>query len=249
MSAPILQVRNLRKSFGAVAASDGVNLDIRHGEIHAIIGPNGAGKSTLIAQLCGQISPDEGRVIYEGEDITRLPEIERPKRGVIRSFQITSVFLEFSALENVSMAVQSLQGHSYRFWRDARADNTLTDQAMAHLKAVGLESGAHRPVYELAHGQQRQVELAIALAMQPKLLILDEPMAGMGRAETALVVDILKSLKSKVSKLLVEHDMDAVFSLADRISVLTYGKVIATGTPDEIRANPDVREAYLGGGE
>ncbi|MEX0283703.1 MAG: ABC transporter ATP-binding protein [Paracoccaceae bacterium] len=248
MSDPILQVSNLRKSFGAVVASDGVNLDIRQGEIHAVIGPNGAGKSTLIAQLCGQMPSDEGRVVYDGQDITHLPETERPKRGMIRSFQITSVFPEFTALENVSMAVQSLQGHSFRFWTDARSDHSLTDQAMTHLKTVGLEGEANKPVQELAHGQQRQVELAIALAMQPKLLILDEPMAGMGRAESALVVDILKSLKSKVSKLLVEHDMDAVFSLADRISVLVYGKIIATGTPDEIRANPDVREAYLGGG-
>ena len=248
MSDPILQVSNLRKSFGAVVASNGVNLDIRPGEIHAVIGPNGAGKSTLIAQLCGQIASDAGTVIYDGEDITDLPETERPKRGMIRSFQITSVFPEFSALENLSMAVQSLQGHSFRFWREARKDNSLTDQAMVHLRTVGIENEVHKPVQELAHGQQRQVELALALAMQPKLLILDEPMAGMGRAESARVVDILKSLKSRVSKLLVEHDMDAVFSLADRISVLVYGKIIATGTPDAIRANPEVREAYLGGG-
>jgi len=248
VSAPILQVADLRKSFGAVVASDGVTLDIEPGEIHAVIGPNGAGKSTLIAQLCGQLAPDGGTVIYDGEDITHLAETERPRRGMIRSFQITSIFPEFTALENVSMAVQSLQGHGFRFWKDARTDGTLTDRAMEHLRTVGLDD-VRRPVQELAHGQQRQVELAIALAMRPKLLILDEPMAGMGRAESALVVDILGSLKSRVSKLLVEHDMDAVFSLADRISVLVHGKIIATGTPGEIRADPDVRAAYLGGGE
>jgi branched-chain amino acid transport system ATP-binding protein len=243
---PMLQLNGLRKSFGAIRAADGLELAVLPGELHAVIGPNGAGKTTMVAQLAGQIRPDSGAILFEGRDITHVPEYRRPHLGLVRSFQITSVFPELSALENVALAVQIRSGHSFRFLRAASRDCRLTEPALRHLEAAGLAGEAHRQAAMLAHGQRRQLEIAMALALEPRLLILDEPMAGMGAEESAALVDLLQSLKGKLTMLLIEHDMDAVFRLADRISVLVQGRVIASGSPDEIRASAEVRAAYLG---
>lgn len=243
---PLLQIIDLRKSFGALLASDNVNLNVASGEIHAVIGPNGAGKTTLVAQICGQLRPDAGNVQFDGQDITALPQEKRPALGLVRSFQITSIFPDFTALENVMMAVQLHAGHSFHFFADAGQDEALTGPALDYLRIVGLEESAHGQAYAMSHGQQRRLELAMALALKPKMLVLDEPMAGMGTEETNHVIALLSQLKESVTMVLVEHDMDAVFALADRISVLVYGRIIATGTPDEIRNNAQVREAYLG---
>jgi branched-chain amino acid transport system ATP-binding protein len=243
---PILQTTGLIKRFGGLTATDNLSLELRPGELHAIIGPNGAGKTTLLAQLSGELRPTAGSIAYEGRDITASGMPARARRGLVRSFQITSICQEFSALDNVAMAVQARQGHSFRFWKNARTDRTLVDPAMDVLTRVGLGGRAHIEAGLLAHGEQRQLEVAIALATGPKLLLLDEPMAGMGREESQKMVAFLQTLKGKYSILLIEHDMDAVFALADRISVLVYGRVIATGLPAEIRANPEVRHAYLG---
>jgi branched-chain amino acid transport system ATP-binding protein len=243
---PLLQASNLRKSFGALRATDGVELEVRKGETHAIIGPNGAGKTTLIAQLAGNLRPDAGRIRFDGEDITALPAQMRARRGLARSFQITSVYPEFSALENVALAVQAQAGHSFRFWRSARGDVRLTEPARRILDEVGLSERQDVTAGNLAHGEQRQLEVAMVLATRPRLLLLDEPMAGMGAEESQRMIALLASLKRKQTIILVEHDMDAVFRLADRISVLVYGRIIATGAPEEIRANREVRAAYLG---
>ncbi|MBM3385441.1 MAG: ABC transporter ATP-binding protein, partial [Betaproteobacteria bacterium] len=241
MAEPMLVVENLRKSFGALAATDGVNLEVREGETHAIIGPNGAGKTTLISQLSGMLRTDEGRIRFAGEDITELPAPERSRKGLARSFQITSIYREFTALDNVALAVQAHAGHSFRFWRPARADAALRNPARAVLEEVGLGARAELVAANLAHGEQRQLEIAMALATRPRLLLLDEPVAGMGTDESMRMVEFLAKLKGSKTMLLVEHDMDAVFTLADRISVLVYGRIIATGRPEEIRANPEVR--------
>lgn len=243
---PILQIVDLRKSFGALPASDNVNLEINEGEIHAVIGPNGAGKTTLVAQICGQLRPDAGTIRFNGQDITAVAQEKRPALGLVRSFQITSIFPDFTALENVMMAVQLHSGHSFHFFADAGKETALTGPALDFLRVVGLEDAAGIAAYALSHGQQRRLELAMALALQPKMLVLDEPMAGMGTEETNHVIALLSQLKESVTMVLVEHDMDAVFALADRISVLVYGRIIATGSPDEIRNNAKVREAYLG---
>ena len=243
---PLLQIAGLQKNFGALKASHNVHLDILPGEIHAVIGPNGAGKTTLVAQICGQLEPDAGTIHFDGQDITALPQEQRPALGLVRSFQITSIFPDFTALENVMMAVQIHAGHSFHFFVDAERDATLTEPAHEFLSVVGLGESAGSQAYALSHGQQRRLELAMALALRPKLLVLDEPMAGMGTEETADVIALLGQLKENVTMVLVEHDMDAVFALADRISVLVYGQIIATGSPDEIRNNAQVREAYLG---
>ena len=246
MSDALLAVSDLRKSFGALRASDGINFDVMPGETHAVIGPNGAGKTTFISQLAGNLRPDSGRITFAGEDITGLPAPRRARKGLARSFQITSVYPEFSALQNVALAVQAHAGHSFRFWRDARRDPALTGPAEKVLGEVGLKERIHVLAANLAHGEQRQLEVAMALATGPRLLLLDEPMAGMGIEESQRMIALLSSLKRKQTIILVEHDMDAVFRLADRISVLVYGRVIATGTPEEIRGNPEVRGAYLG---
>ncbi len=242
----LLQIVDLRKSFGALLASDNINLEIASGGIHAVIGPNGAGKTTLVAQICGQLSPDAGAIRFDGRDITDLPQEKRPALGLVRSFQITSIFPDFTALENVMMAVQLHAGHSFHFFGDAARDAALTGPALDFLRVVGLEDSAGSQAYALSHGQQRRLELAMALALEPKLLVLDEPMAGMGSEETNHVIALLGQLKETVTMVLVEHDMDAVFALADRISVMVYGRIIATGSPDDIRNNAEVREAYLG---
>ena len=241
-----LEVHGLVKRFGGLVATDHVDLALEPGEIHAVIGPNGAGKTTLINQLSGDLLPDEGRIVFAGRDLTRAPPHERALAGIGRSYQITSVFPEFSVLQNVALAVQSHAGHSFRFWRAAMDEPGLVLPARAALEQVGMSAQAARPVAALSHGQRRQLEIAMTLATGAKLLLLDEPMAGMSHVESEGVVQLLRQLKGRYTVLLVEHDMDAVFALADRITVLVYGRPIASGTPAEIRASAEVREAYLG---
>lgn len=245
-STVMLNVMELSKRFGALVASDAISIDVRPAEIHAIIGPNGAGKTTLIAQLSGELSPDHGCIEFLGQDITPLPPYARSRLGLARSFQITSVFLDMSLLDNVALAVQAHAGHSYRFWRPARRDPRLVEPALERLAQVGLADRAHVLASQVSHGDHRQLEIAMALATQPKLLLLDEPMAGMGPEESTRMVNILKSLKQHVTILLVEHDMDVVFALADRITVLVYGRVVASGDPASIRSDQAVQQAYLG---
>jgi branched-chain amino acid transport system ATP-binding protein len=242
----MLEVRGLTKSFGALRASDGIDFDVREGETHAVIGPNGAGKTTFISQLAGNLRPDAGRIVFAGEDITALAAPRRARKGLARSFQITSIYKEFTALENVALAVQARSGHSFRFWRTAFADESVVSPARKILDEVGLGARAGVLAANLSHGEQRQLEVAMALATRPRLLLLDEPMAGMGAEESQRMIAFLASLKARHSIILVEHDMDAVFRLADRISVLVYGRVIATDVPQNIRANEEVRRAYLG---
>jgi len=242
----MLEVRGLTKQFGALRASDGIDFDVAEGETHAVIGPNGAGKTTFISQLAGNLRPDSGRVRFAGADITALPAPRRARLGLARSFQITSVYPDFSVLHNVALAIQAHSGHSFRFWRDARSDPALIEPAREVLDNLGLGGRSDVLAVNLSHGEQRQLEVAIALATAPRLLLLDEPMAGMGIEESQRMIALLASLKRRHTIILVEHDMDAVFRLADRISVLVYGRVIATDTPERIRANEEVRRAYLG---
>jgi len=242
----LLAVAGLRKRFGGLLATDDLDLQIAAGEIHAVIGPNGAGKTTLVAQLQGELKPDAGTIRFAGADVTRLQPHQRAARGIARSFQITSVFRDMSALDNVALAVQAHRGHSFGMWRPASSEAALREPAHAALARVDLESRAHHLAGHLAHGEQRQLELAMALATDPKLLLLDEPMAGMGTEDSERMVRLIGGLKGAHTVLLVEHDMDAVFALADRITVLVRGRAIATGTPAEIRADPAVRQAYLG---
>jgi branched-chain amino acid transport system ATP-binding protein len=242
----LLQIEGLSKRFGGIVASDAISLAVPSGELHAVIGPNGAGKTTLISQLSGQLPSDAGRIRFGGDDITTLPMHRRSALGLARSFQITSLFLDVSALDNVALAVQAHAGHSFRFWRDARREAELREPARAALDRVGLGGRADWPASALSHGEHRQLELAMALAGRPRMLLLDEPMAGMGPEESARMVKLLRELKRELTILLIEHDMEAVFALADRITVLVYGRVIASGAPAVIRANPQVRDAYLG---
>ncbi len=242
----LLEIRDLQKSFGGVHATKNVSLDVLEGEVHAVIGPNGAGKTTLISQLCGEQFPDSGRVRFAGKDITRASGPARAHMGIARSFQITTVFQDMTLLENVSVSVQAHDGHSFRFWADAGRDAALNAKAMTFLEEVGLQEKAHVLSREVSHGEHRQLEIAMALATEPKMLLLDEPMAGMGTEESQRMIEILKRFKGQKTMLLVEHDMDAVFALADRISVLVYGELIATDTPAAIRDNEAVRQAYLG---
>ena len=246
MPEPLLQIEGLTKRFGGVIASDDVTLSIASGELHAIIGPNGAGKTTLIGQLTGELSSQSGRIRLAGEDITALPAWQRSLRGLARSFQITSLFLDFTPLDNVALAVQAHAWHSFHFWRDARKEIELREPARAALERVGLGARADALVANMSHGEHRQLEIAMALATKPRMLLLDEPMAGMGPEESARMVAMLRELKGALTILLVEHDMEAVFALADRITVLVYGRVIASGAPVDIRNNAEVRQAYLG---
>jgi branched-chain amino acid transport system ATP-binding protein len=246
MPEPLLQIEGLTKRFGGIVASDDVTLSIPQGELHAIIGPNGAGKTTLIGQLTGELSSQSGRIRLAGEDITALPAWQRSLRGLARSFQITSLFLDFTALDNVALAAQAHVGHSFHFWRDVRKEIELREPARAALERVGLGARADALVANMSHGEHRQLEIAMALATKPRMLLLDEPMAGMGVEESGRMVALLRELKQQLTILLIEHDMDAVFALADRISVLVYGRIIASGEPVAIRANADVRRAYLG---
>jgi branched-chain amino acid transport system ATP-binding protein len=246
VSEPVLRVEALCKHFGGLLVTDNVTLTIAPGELHAVIGPNGAGKTTLINQISGLIRPDAGRIELGGRDVTALPMYARAALGLARSFQITSVLPRFSALENVALAVQARTGSSFRFFGRAGRERILNDQAEAVLAEVGLLGRAHVPAIALSHGEKRVLELAIALAMQPKLLLLDEPMAGIGRDETDRLIAVLRALKGRFPVVLVEHDMTTVFALADRISVLIYGRILASGAPDTVRADPAVITAYLG---
>jgi branched-chain amino acid transport system ATP-binding protein len=242
----ILQVDNLSKRFGGVVASEAITFDVPAGQLHAVIGPNGAGKTTLIGQLVGEIVSDSGSIRFGGADITALPTYRRSQLGLARSFQITSLFSNFTALDNVALAVQAHSGHSFRFWRDARSETELREPARAALERVGLGPRGDVMVSSLSHGEHRQLEIAMALATRPRMLLLDEPMAGMGPEETTRMVALLRELKRDLTILLIEHDMEAVFALADCITVLVYGRIIASGAPEAIRANAEVREAYLG---
>lgn len=243
---PLLTTSNLVKRFGGVTATNQVSLRVERGHLHALIGPNGAGKSTLIAQLSGEMPPDQGHIHFDGHDVTRLHVHRRARLGLARSFQITSIFHSFSVLANTVLAVQAHAGHSFRFWRPATRDPALVGPAEAALERVGLDARRNDPAAALSHGERRQLELAMALAGDPTMLLLDEPMAGMGPDDGRRMVDLLASLKGERTILLVEHDMDAVFQLADRVSVLVYGAVIASGPPQAIRADAEVRKAYLG---
>ena len=246
MNRPLLDVTRLSKRFGGLQAVDAVDLTVEEGALHALIGPNGAGKTTLVNLLSGALKPDEGRVRLAGGDITHLQDHARARRGLARSFQITSVFPSFTAEDNVALAVQAQAGHSFRFWRPARRDRALRDPARAVLDRAGLAGRADIPAAALSHGERRQLDLAMALATGPRLLLLDEPVAGMAPDESARMVALLAGLKGRLSILLIEHDMDAVFALADRITVLVGGRVIADGPPAAIRADPAVQRAYLG---
>ena len=246
MTEPLLAARGLVKRFGGLIATDHVDLDAFPGEIHALIGPNGAGKTTLIGQLTGELRPDAGRVLFAGKDVTALPTHRRARLGLARSFQITSIFADLTVIENVALAVQVSSGHSFRFWQAAARDPALQRPAQAALERVGLARRAAAAAADLSHGEHRQLELALALACAPKVLLLDEPMAGMAPEESQRMIGLLRQLKGQLAMLLVEHDMDAVFALADRISVLVYGRIVASGQPAEIRGNAEVRQAYLG---
>jgi branched-chain amino acid transport system ATP-binding protein len=246
MREAILETVNLVKRFGALVATDDVSISLYHGEVHAVIGPNGAGKTTMLAQLAGELSPTSGRIRLAGEDITDLPVPARSRKGIARSFQITSLCPEFSALENVALAVQAGHGHSFHFWRRVAREDFINAPARRLLELVGLGARQEVAAGLLAHGEQRQLEVAVALACRPRVLLLDEPMAGMGREESRRMMRLLASLKGQQSMLLIEHDMDAVFALADRITVLVYGRVIMTGTPREVASSAEVRNAYLG---
>ena len=242
----MLDIRLLTKRYGGLLATDQVSLSLAPGELHAIIGPNGAGKTTLIGQLGGEVAPDSGSIQFDGQDITALLPAQRALRGLARSYQITSVFPEFSVLENVALAMQAHRGHSFGFWTPMLKQPELVAPALRAIEQAGLSHRSAAMVSELAHGERRQLELAMVLVAEPKLLLLDEPMAGMSHQESGNVVRTLQGLKGRYTMLLVEHDMDAVFALADRISVLVYGRIIASGTPQEIRNNDEVKIAYLG---
>jgi branched-chain amino acid transport system ATP-binding protein len=248
MAETLLNIRDLNKHFGGIVATDQVNLSVEQGCIHAIIGPNGAGKTTLIAQLSGQISSDSGNIEFAGRSIINDSTAHRARQGLARSFQITSVVMPMTLLENVMLAVQGNSGHSFRFWSPVSKDRGMREEAMASLVEVGLQDRAGMIAANVSHGEQRQLEVAMALAMKPRMLLLDEPMAGMGNEESARMVEFLKRLRGELTILLVEHDMDAVFSLADQLSVLVDGHIIATDTVENIRANDEVQKAYLGEG-
>jgi branched-chain amino acid transport system ATP-binding protein len=246
MTDAVLETRGLSKSFGALKASDGISIDLKPGEIHAVIGPNGAGKSTLIHQICGGLRPDEGQVFLMGRDVTRLSTPERARAGLGRTFQISALAMEDTVLQNAMLGALGALGRPWRFWRPILTDADLRARAEEALTRVGLQDRMATRCADLSHGQRRQLEVAVALTLRPKAFVMDEPMAGLGAEGSQRLTGFLEGLKDEAPILLVEHDMDAVFALADRISVLVYGRVIATGTVDEVRANPEVREAYLG---
>ena len=242
----MLRLESIRKRFGGVVATDSVSLEVRPGELHALIGPNGAGKTTLIGQISGVLPTEIGRIIFNGTDITHLPAHARVAAGLARSYQITSIFRRYSVLENLAFAVQARSGSSFSFWRPVAEETALADEARSILKDIGLQERAALPAGALAHGEQRALEVGLALATRPKLVLLDEPMAGMGPEESQRMVALIERMRAGVTVLLVEHDMDAVFRLADRISVLVGGRIVATDVPQKIRANEEVRKAYLG---
>ncbi len=243
----MLETRSLCKAYGALKVTDSVDLRVDTGELRAIIGPNGAGKTSLLAQLAGELMPDSGSIVLDGQEITRQPSYWRCRNGVARTYQITSLLKSFSAIDNVRIAAQGVDGNSYRFLRPMRNEPILTDKSLDALDAVGLLDQQDVPADELAYGEQRQLEIAMALVSRPKLLLLDEPTAGMGADDSIRIVELIRSLKGKLTMVLVEHDMNTVFGLADRISVLVHGKELICGTPDKVRGNPEVRTHYLGG--
>ena len=242
----MLRLESIRKRFGGVVATDGVSLEVRPGELHALIGPNGAGKTTLIGQISGTLTPDAGEIFFEETNITGMTQHARVAVGLARSYQITSIFRRFSVLDNLALAVQARRGSSFSFWRPVAEETALADEARSILKDIGLEEREALPAGALAHGEQRALEVGLALATRPKLVLLDEPMAGMGPEESQRMVALIERMRAGVTVLLVEHDMDAVFRLADRISVLVGGRIVATDVPQKIRANEEVRKAYLG---
>jgi branched-chain amino acid transport system ATP-binding protein len=246
MIEPLLEVTGLVKRFGGLTATDDFSLSVAAGEIHAIIGPNGAGKTTLIGQLAGDLRPDAGTIRFAGEDVTGLPTNIRAARGIGRSFQITSIFRDFTVLDNVALAGQARTAHSFRFWRRARGDIALREPARRILEQIGLADRSNVVAANLSHGEKRALEIGLALAAAPRLLLLDEPMAGMGTEDSVRIVQFLATLKRSFTIVLIEHDMDAVFELADRITVMVYGRAIATGSHEDIRNNAEVRRAYLG---
>jgi branched-chain amino acid transport system ATP-binding protein len=241
-----LQLAGVSKRFGGVVATDNVTLEVARGEVHALIGPNGAGKTTLIGQISGSVATDSGSIRFLGEDITRLAQHQRVARGLARSYQITSIFRRFSVLDNLALAVQARSGSSFSFWRPVAAESALFEEARVIAKEIGLDKRSEALAGSLAHGEQRALEVGLALATRPKLVLLDEPMAGMGPEESQRIITLIARIRAQVTVLLVEHDMDAVFRLADRITVLVNGRVIASGRPDEIRTHPEVKRAYLG---
>ena len=249
MAEPLLRATDLVKTFGGLTATDHLSLEVSEGEVHALIGPNGAGKTTVVGQLVGELRPDSGSIEFAGEAIDGLSPPARLLRGLARTFQISQLLPDYTAADNVALAVQARAGHSFRFWRDARGDARLRDEAARHLADIGLEAVADRRVADLSHGQHKQLELAVALASRPRLLLLDEPMAGLGPTETQAMIGLLAGLKGRVTMLLIEHDMEAVFALADRVTVLVSGRAIASGLPAAIRDDPQVRDAYLGDGD
>lgn len=246
MAEPLLKIKNLSKNFGSVTASKGISLDIFPGEIHALIGPNGAGKTTLLNQIAGDLTPDNGQIFFAGRDISHLPLYRRSHLGLARSYQITSVFPNLSVEENLLLAIQAQHGHSFRFWKRGLSEPKLRTDLVLALEQVGLSGRAKMAAGDLSHGEKKQLEVGMALACNPKLLLLDEPMAGMGPGGTVELSRLIRKLKEKMTILLVEHDMETIFALADRITVLVYGEMVATGTAEEIRSNPVVRQAYLG---
>ena len=248
MAEVLLEIDGLTKRFGGVVAADGISLMLLAGVLIAFMVPMGAGKSTLIGQLTGEVTPDGGRIRFDGQEITNLPVYRRSQLGLARSFQVTTLFPDFTALDNVALSVQAHSGHSFRFWTDARSEIVLREPARAALARVGLAERAATLVADLSHGERRQLEIALALAGRPRMLLLDEPMAGMGPEESIRLMGLLQALKGAITVMLIEHDIDAVFALADRISVLVYGRIIATGDPAAIRSDPAVRAAYLGEG-
>jgi branched-chain amino acid transport system ATP-binding protein len=242
----VLQLRNVSKRFGGVVAVDRLDLDVAAGEVHALIGPNGAGKTTLIGQISGSISSDSGEIRFLGDNITRLPPHDRVKGGLARSYQITSIFRRFTVLDNLALAVQARSGSSFSFWKPVEEETALFDEARSIAEQVGLSRRLGFLASNLAHGEQRALEVGLALATRPKLVLLDEPMAGMGPEDSQHMIALISRMRAQVTVLLVEHDMDAVFRLADRISVMVNGRLIATGPPEKIRMNDEVRKAYLG---
>ena len=242
----LLTVSQLNKSYGGVRATDDLNLEVQTGELHAVIGPNGAGKTTLISQLSGNVFPDSGTISFDGIDVTHMVEHARPHLGIARTYQITSLINSMSVIENLQLAIQAKQGHSFKFWKPSADNKDVRTAAHEYAARVNLGSRADIQVANLSHGEQRRLEVAMALASDARLLLLDEPLAGLGPEEASEMITLLKTLKGQQTIVLIEHDMDAVFTLADRISVMVYGHIIATGDPNHIRQNQDVQHAYLG---
>jgi branched-chain amino acid transport system ATP-binding protein len=242
----VLELKGVSKRFGGLVATDGVTLDVRFGEVHALIGPNGAGKTTLVAQIAGDLASDSGTILFDGADVTRAPQYQRVRSGLARSYQITSIFGRLSVLDNLALAVQARSGSSFSFWRPVASEPALAEEARAIAAEIGLTGREAAVAGTLAHGEQRALEVGLALATRPRLVLLDEPLAGMGPEESRAMVALVERVRARVAVLLVEHDMDAVFRLAGRVSVLVSGRVIASGAPEAIRANEEVRKAYLG---